>query len=185
MLDARFRESHSIVASRHQARLNWGVLCTSTVGRLAVIPAIQRSANGRVLAIASRELERANRAALEFEIQRAYGAYQQLIDDPDVDAVYIPLPNHLHREWTIRAAAAGKHVLCEKPLALSAAEAAEMIDACDRHGVLLMEAFMYRFHPRSIRVKKLVDGGAIGPIQLVRSAFAFLHRDPTDYRFKP
>src|SRR5262249_31198525 len=154
-------------------RLNWGVLCTSTVGRLAVIPAIQRSVNGRVLALASRAVERATREALEFEIPRAYGGYQELIDDPEVEAVYIPLPNQLHREWTMRAAAAGKHVLCEKPLALNASEAAEMIEVCERQGVLLMEAFMYRFHPRSIRVKELVDGGAIGPIQLVRAAFAF------------
>ena len=165
--------------------LNWGILCTSTVGRLAVIPSIQRSANWRALAIASRDVAKARTAADAFEIARVYGAYQDLLDDPDIQAVYIPLPNHLHREWTVRAAAAGKHVLCEKPLAMDAAEADEMIAACARQGVLLMEAFMYRFHPRSIRVKELVDGGAIGPVQLVRSAFAFLHRDPTDYRFKP
>ena len=165
--------------------LNWGVLCTSLVGRLAVIPAIQRSANGRVLAIASRNLEKASQAAAEFDIPRAYGAYQELLDDPHVQAVYIPLPNSLHREWTVRAAAAGKQVLCEKPLALNAAEADEMIAACEGHGVQLMEAFMYRFHPRSIAVKELIESGAIGPIQLVRAAFAFLHRDPSDYRFKP
>jgi D-xylose 1-dehydrogenase (NADP+, D-xylono-1,5-lactone-forming) len=165
--------------------LNWGILCTSLVGRLAVVPAIQRSPNGQALAIASRDLERARREAASFNIPRAYGSYQEVLADPDVEAVYIPLPNSLHLEWVVRAAEAGKHVLCEKPLALNAAEVETMIAACERHRVKLMEAFMYRFHPRSIRVKALVDRGALGPIQLIRSAFAFLHRNPDDYRFKP
>jgi D-xylose 1-dehydrogenase (NADP+, D-xylono-1,5-lactone-forming) len=165
--------------------LKWGVLCTSMVGRLAVIPAIQRSSNGRVLAIASRGLERARQEAERFEIPKAYGSYAELLADPEVEAVYIPLPNSLHLEWVLRAAAAGKQILCEKPLALNAAEVETMIAAAERAGVRLMEAFMYRFHPRSLRVKQLVESGALGPIQLIRSAFAFLHRDPTDYRFKP
>jgi predicted dehydrogenase len=165
--------------------LSWGILCPSLVGRLAVIPAIQHSRNGRVQAIASRSLERAQREAEQFSIPRAYGSYLELLADPEVDAVYIPLPNSLHREWVVRAAEAGKHVLCEKPLATSAAEAEAMIAACARNRVQLMEAFMYRFHPRSIRVKQLVDSGALGPIQLIRSAFTFLHHNRDDYRFKP
>jgi predicted dehydrogenase len=165
--------------------LNWGILCTSLVGRLAVLPAIQHSRNGRLAAVASRSLDRARQEAEQFSIPRAYGSYAALLADPEVEAVYVPLPNSLHLEWVLRAAEAGKHVLCEKPLALNATEVETMIAACQRKGVRLMEAFMYRFHPRSIRVKELVDSGALGPIQLIRSAFAFLHRNPDDYRFKP
>src|SRR4051812_27603536 len=126
--------------------LNWGILCTSLVGRLAVIPAIQRSSNGRARAIASRDLARARQEAATFDIPRAYGSYQEILNDPEIEAVYIPLPNSLHLEWVLRAAAAGKHILCEKPLALNAAEVETMIGACERHGMKLMEAFMYRFH---------------------------------------
>jgi predicted dehydrogenase len=165
--------------------LSWGVLGVSRVGRLAVIPAIQRSSNGRVAAVASRSLHRARQEAERFEIPRAYGSYQELLADPKVDAVYLPLPNSLHLEWVVRAAEAGKHVLCEKPLAVNAAEVEAMIDVCRRQRVRLMEAFMYRFHPRSLRVKQLVEDGALGPIQLIRSAFAFLHQNRQDYRFKP
>ena len=184
LLEAAQRSASSGAVPGHAGMLTWGVLCTSFVGRQAVIPALQRSANGRVLALGSRDLERARQEADRCDIPRAYGSYLDLLDDPDIEAVYIPLPNSLHLEWVVRAAEAGKHVLCEKPLALNAAEVEAMITACERKGVHLMEAFMYRFHPRSIRVKELVDSGELGPIQLIRSAFAFLHHDPDDYRLK-
>jgi predicted dehydrogenase len=161
-------------------RIRWGVLGVSGIAVNRVIPAIQRSSNGRVVAIASRALERARDAAARLDIPTAHAGYQALLDDPEVQAVYIPLPNALHREWTIRAAQAGKHVLCEKPLGISAAECHEMIAACRQLGVLLMEAFMYRFHPRTARVAALVREGAVGEARLVRAAFTFRVRDPVN-----
>ena len=154
-------------------RLRWGVLGNATIARRCVIPAIQSSSNGEVLTLASRSPEAARVTAEAHAIPRLYPSYDAVLADPDVDAVYIPLPNHLHRPWTLKALAAGKHVLCEKPLACSAAEAAEMGAAADRHGRLLMEAFMYRFHPRSRRVRDLVTSGAIGRPRLVHTAFCF------------
>ena len=154
-------------------RLRWGVLGNATIARRCVIPAIQSSSNGEVLTLASRSPEAARVTAEAHAIPRLYPSYDAVLADPDVDAVYIPLPNHLHRPWTLKALAAGKHVLCEKPLACSAAEAAEMGAAADRHGRLLMEAFMYRFHPRSRRVRDLVTSGAIGRPCLVHATFCF------------
>ena len=119
-------------------QLRWGVLSTANIGIRAVIPAIQHSRNGRLVAIASRTMDRARDAAGRLGVGRAHGAYQALLDDREVQAVYIPLPNSMHREWTIRCAEAGKHVLCEKPLGVSAAECEEMIAACRQHGVLLL-----------------------------------------------
>ena len=133
--------------------VRWGVLGCASIATRKVIPAMQRSARCDVVAIASRDAELATATAAELGIIRAYGSYDALLADDDVEAVYIPLPNHLHAEWTLRAAAAGKHVLCEKPLAMSAAEAAEMVDGCAAAGVLLMEAFMYRLHPLWQRVR--------------------------------
>jgi predicted dehydrogenase len=115
----------------------------------------------------------------------ACGSYEELLGDPRIEAVYIPLPNHLHSEWTLRAIGAGKNVLCEKPLALNANEAQVMVQAARDKSVFLMEAFMYRFHPRSRRIKALVDQGAIGAPRLIRAAFCFRHPDPTDARFRP
>jgi len=166
-------------------RLRWGVLGSAQIARVCVLPALTRSRNGKVLALASRSLERAQALAQEHAIPMAYGRYDELLQDPAVEAVYIPLPNHLHREWTLRAIRAGKHVLCEKPLALNAKEAQEMLEAARNAGVLLMEAFMYRFHPRSRRIKALVDQGAIGDPRLIRVAFCFRHPDPTAIRFQP
>ena len=166
-------------------RLRWGVLGSAQIARVCVVPALTRSRNGKVLALASRALERAQMLAQEHAISVAYGRYDELLEDPAVEAVYIPLPNHLHREWTLRAIRAGKHVLCEKPLALNAGEAQEMLEAAENAGVLLMEAFMYRFHPRSRRIKALVDQGTIGDPRLIRVAYCFKHPDPTDIRFQP
>lgn len=165
--------------------LSWGVLSTANIGRVAVIPAIQASRNGRVAAVASRSPDRARDFAGANRIERWYGSYEALLDGGDIDAVYIPLPNSLHREWTLRAVAAGKHVLCEKPLGLSAAECDEMERAARDNGVLLMEAFMYRFHPRIEKVRELVRGGAIGPLRAIQSSFSFRLRSEDDIRMKP
>jgi len=164
--------------------IRWGVLGVANIALRTVIPAIQSSNNGRLLAVASRTPARATDAAERLGV-RWYGSYEALLDDPEIDAVYIPLPNALHREWTVRSAAAGKHVLCEKPLGLSARECQEMIAACRAHGVQLMEAFMYRFHPRTLQVAELAAGGKLGQLQLVRAAFTFSVREPeTNIRFR-
>jgi len=164
--------------------LNWGILSTARIGTKSVIPALQASRNGSVLAIGSRNLDAARQVAAQFGIPRAYGNYTALLEDPDVQAIYNPLPNSLHREWTIRAAEKGKHVLCEKPLALNTSECDEMIDACRQHGVLLMEAFMYRFHPQMAQVKELIAAGSIGQIVLIRAAFTFFLSDLQNIRLQ-
>lgn len=168
-----------------ESTVRWGILSTANIGRAAVVPAIQASANGRVVAVASRDAERAGAFAAAAGIPRHHGSYEALLDDDDVDAVYVPLPNALHREWTIRAAERGKHVLCEKPLALTAAECVEMADAAEQHGIVLMEAFMYRFHPRTERLLEHVRGGIIGEVRVVRSAFTFRLRSETNIRLDP
>lgn len=165
--------------------LRWGVLSTANIGRIAVNPAIQRSRNGHLLAVASRETGRARTFAEAHGIPRAYPSYEALLADPDIDAVYVPLPNSLHREWTIRALEQGKHVLCEKPLALNAAECREMEAAAVSSGRLLMEAFMYRFHPRTEALVRLAASGALGALRAVRSAFTFPLTRPDNIRFDP
>ena len=162
--------------------LRWGILSTADIGRTKVIPGLQAADRSTVVAIASRDEVRARSAALALAIPRVHGSYEALLADPDVDAVYIPLPNHLHAEWTIAAAQAGKHVLCEKPLATSAADAEEMIDACDRAGVRLMEAFMYRHHPSWVAARKLVQSGRIGRLVAVQSWFSYFNDDATNIR---
>ncbi|NJN19818.1 MAG: Gfo/Idh/MocA family oxidoreductase [Oscillochloris sp.] len=175
---------------KHQApgsgqALRWGVLGGATIARRCVIPAIVGSGNGTPAAIASRDATRAETLAAEFGFARAYGSYNELIQDPHVDAVYIPLPNHLHAEWAIKAAQAGKHVLVEKPIACNVAEAAAMFAAARDSGVLLMEALMYRFQTRTKQIKALLDGGAIGALRGVQAAFTFLHPDPQNHRMRP
>ncbi len=162
--------------------LRWGVLGCASIAVRKVIPAMQRSSRCTVTAIASRDPERARQTAAALGIPSAYGSYDELLADDDVEAVYIPLPNHLHAEWTHRAAAAGKHVLCEKPLAMTAAEAQEMVDACARAGVVLMEAFMYRVHPLWRRVRALVDDGAIGELLAIQAFFSYRNVDPANIR---
>ena len=169
-----------------ERKLRWGVLSTANIGRAAVIPAIQRSGNGKVIAVASRNEEKARLFADDLGIPRALGSYKALLAAEDIEAVYIPLPNSLHREWTIKAAEAGKHILCEKPLALNAAECDEMEMAARRHGVLLMEAFMYRFHPQTEKVLQLIRQGAIGTVRLIHAAFTFrLAHRATNIRLQP
>jgi xylose dehydrogenase (NAD/NADP) len=161
--------------------VRWGVLSTANIGR-RVIPAIQQSRNGYVVAVASRDIARARAFAAELDVPRAIGSYDALLDDPEIDAVYISLPNSLHRPWTIRAAERGKHVLCEKPLALTASECDDMIAACNAAGVKFMEAFMYRFHPQIQKVQELVAAGSIGAVRLIRAAFSFTITKPGDIR---
>jgi predicted dehydrogenase len=162
--------------------LRWGVLGVAKIAVGKVIPAFQRSAQGEVTAIASRDMARAMEAAARLGIQEAYGSYEELLGSDGVDAVYVPLPNHLHKEWTLAAARSGKHVLCEKPLALTAADAAEMVEACAAAGVLLMEGFMYRLHPSWQEVRRLVSDGAIGELRAIHTRFAYFNDDPEDIR---
>ena len=162
--------------------VRWGVLGAADIAVRKVIPAMQASALTPVVAIASRSRERAAEAASALGIPRAYGAYEELLADPQIDAVYIPLPNHLHAEWTIAAAHAGKHVLCEKPLALTSTDARRMIDHCERADVALMEAFMYRLHPMWRRVVELVEAGRIGELRAIQTVFAYRNEDPANIR---
>lgn len=163
-------------------RVRWGILSTANIGMSKVTPAIQAASNSEVVAIASRNAERAAAAAQELGIPYAYGSYEELLAAENVDAVYIPLPNDMHAEWVAKAALAGKHVLCEKPLAMSEAEAAEMVRVCDIAGVKLQEAFMYRHHPTWVKVVDLVRSGEIGELVAVQSWFSYYNDDPTNIR---
>ncbi len=164
--------------------VRWGILGTANIALKKVIPAMQRGRMSRVVAIASRDLAKARAAADAFGIERAYGSYEELLGDPGVEAVYNPLPNHLHVPWSIRAAEAGKHVLCEKPIALSATEARALLGARDRTGVKIGEAFMVRAHPQWAKVRELIDAGRIGDMRLVVGHFSYYRRDFTDIRSK-
>ena len=167
------------------ATVRWGILSTADIGMKKVTPAIQAAENCDVVAISSRDETRAAAAAAELGIPTAYGTYEELLAADDVDAVYIPLPNDLHAEWTVKAAVAGKHVLCEKPLALDAGEAEKMARACERDGVKLGEAFMYRHHPTWVEAVRLVRDGAIGDLQGVQSWFSYYNDDPENIRNRP
>ena len=153
--------------------IRWGVMGNATIARVCVIPAIQKSFNGRVHALATRSPARAQKVAADNQIDQIYNSYDALLVDTEIDVIYIALPNHLHHPWTVKALKAGKHVLCEKPLACTAKEAMEMASVAEDSGGYLMEAFMYRFHPRSRRIKQLIAEGHIGAPSLVRSAFCF------------
>ena len=162
--------------------VTWGVLGVAGIAVHKVIPAMQATGSTPVTAIASRSSGKAEEAASHLGIDRAYGSYEELLDDEGIEAVYIPLPNHLHSEWTEKAAEAGKHILCEKPLAMSSAQARQMIDVCDRAGVKLMEAFMYRLHPVWVEARHLIDSGAIGDLLAVQSFFSYRNIDPDNIR---
>ncbi len=165
------------------SKVRWGVLSTANIGLEKVLPAMQRGEYCAITAIASRSLEKAQAAAARLGIPKAYGSYEELLADPDVDAIYNPMPNHLHVPWSIKALQAGKHVLCEKPIALSAAEAQELADAARQHPKLkLMEAFMYRHHPQWRRAKQIVDGGGIGELRTIQSFFSYYNDDPGNIR---
>jgi len=164
--------------------LRWGILGAARITR-SLIPAFRLASGQRLEAVASRSAARASEFAAKWEIARTFEGYDALLDDPGIDAVYIPLPNHLHAEWSIRAAQAGKHVLCEKPLALTAADVDAIAEAGARHHVHIAEAFMYRHHPQTLAVKRLVDGGAIGALRLFRGSFRFTLDHPGDVRLDP
>jgi predicted dehydrogenase len=162
--------------------LRWGILSTADIARRKVVPGMRKAARCEITAIASRDEATVRRVAAELEIPRAHASYEALLADPEVDAVYIPLPNHLHAEWTIAAVQAGKHVLCEKPLAMTAADAERMVGAAEVAGVQLMEAFMYRLHPSWLKVHELVRSGHIGPLTSVQSWFSYYNDDATNIR---
>ncbi len=167
-------------------KLRWGVLSTANIGRTKVIPAIQSSLFGEVVAIASRTQESAEKAAKELGIKHAYSSYEALLADPNVDAIYNPLPNHLHVSWSISAIEAGKHVLCEKPLGLNTADVEKLIRVAQQHPHLkVMEAFMYRFHPQWQTAKNLVLSGRIGQVRSIHSHFAYNNHEQDNIRNIP
>jgi len=161
--------------------MRWGILGPGRISR-SFLTGLAGSATEHAVAVGSRALDRAETTARLFEVPRAYGSYQQLLADPEVEAVYVGTPNSVHARWAIAAARAGKHVLCEKPLGVSRAEAETMFEAAREHGVWLMEAFMYRFHPRTLRLAEIVAAGEIGTPVLVRASFGFAVSDPANVR---
>jgi predicted dehydrogenase len=166
-------------------KIRWGILSTAKIGREKVIPATQLSATGVVTAIASRDLSRASAVADKLGIKRRYGSYEELLADREIDAVYNPLPNHLHVPWSLKAIAAGKHVLCEKPIGLSVVEAEELVAAAEAHRKLkVMEAFMYRFHPQWIAARELVHNGAIGRLRTIHTDFSYCNDDLQNVRHR-
>jgi len=170
--------------------VNWGILGTATIARKCVIPAIQAAPGCRVQVLGSRRPEAARDVARQHHIDRLVDGYEAVISDPEVTAVYIPLPNHLHHEWTLKALSSGKHVLCEKPIACNAREADEMAAAARQADKLLMEGFMYRFHPRSRLLKQMVAEGRLGTLKLIRAAFCYRMEPPvlaaaTNFRLQP
>ena len=165
------------------SKFRWGIISTAKIGREKLIPAIQKSKISEVHAIASRRKEEAEKAAAQLGISKAYGSYEELLTDPEINAVYIPLPNHLHVEWSIKALQAGKHVLCEKPIGLSSTEAKKLMDTARNYpDVKVMEAFMYRFHPQWIKAKSLVTEGRIGKLTTIHSFFSYYNTDPNNIR---
>jgi predicted dehydrogenase len=165
------------------SKIRWGVLSTANIGVAKVLPAMQRGAHCEIAAIASRDLAKAREVAAQLSIGQAYGSYEELLADPTIQAIYNPLPNHLHVPWSIKALEAGKHVLCEKPIGLSAAEARELADAAKQHPRLkLMEAFMYRHHPQWLRARQIVNEGGIGELRTVHSFFSYFNDDPGNIR---
>ncbi|OIJ13871.1 oxidoreductase [Anaerobacillus arseniciselenatis] len=158
-------------------KVRWGILSTANIAQKAMIPAIGRSENAEVVAIASSS-GKAKEVADAFNIKKTYHTYEQMLRDEEIDAIYIPLPNHLHKKWTMEAAKHGKHVLCEKPASLTAEDTKEMIDFCKVRGVHFMEAFMYQFHPQHDTVRAIIASGEIGEVKLMRASFSFLLNKP-------
>ena len=166
-------------------KIRWGVLSTAKIGTETVIPAMQLGKYCEVTGIASRQLRKARAAARRLDIEKAYGSYEELLADSDIDAVYLPLPNHLHVPWAIKALKAGKHVLCEKPIGLNAAEAQELLEASRKFPRLkVMEAFMYRYHPQWQWAKQKVNEGKIGEVRTIQSFFSYYNTDPDNIRNK-
>jgi predicted dehydrogenase len=168
-----------------QKKVKWGVLGAASIAVRKVIPGMQRGAHSDIAAVASRDLAKAQSAASSLKIAKAYGSYEELLDDPEIEAIYNPLPNHLHVPWSIKAAEAGKHVLCEKPIALNAAEARTLLAARDRTRAKIGEAFMVKTHPQWLRARELVRTGKIGELRAIVGAFSYFNRDPKNVRSKP
>lgn len=169
--------------SGNGAVVRWGILSTAKIGIEKVIPAMQRARGCQIVAIASRDLAKARAAAEKLGIPKAYGSYQELLEDPEIDAIYNPLPNHLHVPWSIAALEAGKHVLCEKPIGLNVEEAEKLLQAARQHPHLkVMEAFMYRHHPQWRLAKAKVERGEIGELKTIQSFFSYRNLDPNDIR---
>ncbi|HEX7317291.1 MAG TPA: Gfo/Idh/MocA family oxidoreductase [Pyrinomonadaceae bacterium] len=166
-------------------KVRWGVLGAAKIAVEKVIPAMQKGEWSEVVALASRDAGTAARVARELKIRKSYGSYEELLADPDIEAVYNPLPNHLHVPWTLKAAEAGKHVLCEKPIAMSAVEARLLLDARDRWGVKIQEAFMVRTHPQWLAARELVRAGRVGELRSIESFFSYFNRDPSNIRNIP
>ncbi len=165
------------------SKVRWGIISTANIGIKKVIPAMQQSEHCEIVAIASRRLETAKSAAQQLGIPTAYGSYEELLHDSEVDAVYNPLPNHLHVPVSLQAIEAGKHVLCEKPIALTSSEGQLLVDAAAAHPDLkVMEAFMYRHHPQWLRAKQIVEAGGIGELRTIQSFFSYFNEDAANYR---
>ena len=165
-------------------KLRWALLSTARINR-AVIPPIRKSRRGELTAVSSRTEERVQAYAKVWDIPRTFDSYETMLADPDIDIIYNPLPNSLHTEWTVKAVQAGKHVLCEKPMALTVEEVDQMIAAANQTGKVIAEAFMYRHHPQTLKVKQLILDGAIGDLRLVKGAFSFYLDRPYDVRIDP
>ena len=166
-----------------KTKVKWGILSTAKIGTEKVIPAMRLGEYCDMVAISSRNIEKAKAAAKKLNIPKAYGSYDELIVDDEIEAVYIPVPNHLHLELSLKALEAGKHVLCEKPIGMNAKEAKLLLEAAKKHPDLkVMEAFMYRHHPQIIETKKLIDKGSIGEVKNINSVFTYYNVDPKNVR---
>ena len=164
-------------------KIRWGILSSALIGTKKVIPAMQQGQYSEIVGLASRNLKKASAVAAELGIAKAYGSYDDLINDPEIEAIYNPLPNHLHVPWSVKAIEAGKHVLCEKPIALTADEGQILVDAARAHPeVKVMEAFMYRHHPQWVKAKELVRAGAIGELRTINTFFSYFNDDPHNIR---
>jgi predicted dehydrogenase len=165
-------------------KVKWGVLGVASIAVRRVIPGMQKGAHGEIAAIASRDRKKAEEAARKLGIPKAYGSYEELLQDREIDAIYNPLPNHLHVPWSIKAAEAGKHVLCEKPISMTVAEARTLLAVRDRAGVKIGEAFMVKTHPQWLRTREIIRSGGIGELRAIAGVFSYFNRDPNNVRHK-
>jgi len=165
-----------------KSKIRWGILGVANIAVKKVIPGMQTAPSAEIAAIASRDLPKAQAAAAKLGIPAAYGSYEELLADPNIDAIYNPLPNHLHVPWSVKAADAGKHVLCEKPIAMDAAEAQILIESRDRNKVKIGEAFMVRVHPQWLRAREIVRSGALGELRAITGVFSYFNNDPANVR---
>ncbi|MCP4711417.1 MAG: Gfo/Idh/MocA family oxidoreductase, partial [Planctomycetes bacterium] len=164
-------------------KIRWGIISTAKIGTEKVIPAMQQSRLCDITAIASRDINKAKQTAADLEIAKAYGSYDALLADPDIDAIYNPLPNHLHVEWSIKTLQSGKHILCEKPIGLSSDEGQKLVDfAKSKPQLKTMEAFMYRHHPQWVKARSIVQDGGVGELKAIQSFFSYTNPDPQNIR---